>query len=222
MIKKTHKQIFGLLVCTLLTAQTLSAYTQTINDIELKVNDYATNPETILVYANTPITAGQFLTKGIHPIRLKVTNKSDAPIIISPKSVFKEQVDAYQAARMFHVNNQFTSSLFFDACLLTTGVNVFAWGPAIPLSFIAGFLPGSAVGAIYWFYVRSKNGQLNHAFDRALMEQYKNGECVIQPGSSTTKIVLLKQDHRISRFTFRVFDQPSKQTAASFEVALDN
>ena len=67
--------------------------------------------------------------------------------------------------------------------------------------------PGSVVGAIHYFYVRGKNKQLNQDFTRALAEHNKNGECVIQPGSSVTKILLLKQDSRISRFTFRVFDE---------------
>lgn len=222
MIKKNHKRIFSLLICALLAPHMLSGYTQVNNNIELKVHDCAANPGQALVYATNPITAGQFLQKGIHPVRLKITNKSDAPIIISSKSVFKEQVDPYQAARMFHLNNQFTSSLFLDACLLTTGVNVFAWGPAIPFSFIAAFLPGSAVGTTYWFYVRSKNGQLTQDFNRALTENYKNNECIIQPESSVTKIVLLRKEYKIPRFTFRVFDEQNKQAVASFEVTLDS
>jgi hypothetical protein len=223
MIKKNHKQIFSLLVCTLLAPQALYAYTQITNDIELAVNDYAAKPEQVLVYGIKPITAGQFLTKGIHPVRLKITNKSDAPIIISAKSVSKEQVDTYQAARMFHIDNQYTSSLLLDYYLITIGINTLCGVIPGIISIVLPIIPpGSIVAAIYCFHIKGKNGQLTQDFNRALTEQYKNGECVIQPGSSVTKIVLLKKEHRIPRFTFRVFDEQNKQAVASFEVALEN
>lgn len=215
------RYIFSFLACIAFSSHALYGYIQKVNDIELKVKDCADNLGEVLVYASNPVTAGQFLQKGIHPVKLKIFNKSSEPVIISSKSVFKELVEVESAARMFHANNQFTRSLFLDACLITTGVNVFAWGPAVPFSFIAGFLPGSALGAIYWMYVRGKNSQLNQDFMRALAEHNKNSECVIQPGSSVTKILLLKQDQRISRFTFRVFDEQNKQFVASFEVNLD-
>jgi len=222
-IKKNYKQIFGFLACALIAPQALYAYTQTTNNIELKVTNCAANPGEVLVYASNPITAMQFLQKGIHPVRLKITNKSDNPIIISSKSIFKEQVDVYQAARKFHVNNQFTSSLLLDACLLTTGVNIATVCLVPPMIVITPltWFPGNVVGAVYWFYVRGKNKDMNQAFSHALTEQQKNGECVIQPGSSVTKIVLLKKEHRIPRFTFKVFDEQNKQ-AAAFEVTLED
>ncbi len=224
MIKNNHKRIFSFILCMLLAPQALSAYTQITNDIELTVNDCSAKPEKVLVYTNTPVTAGQFLQKGIHPVRLKITNKSDAPIIVSGKSIFKEQVDAYQAARMFHIDNQFTSSLFLDYYLLTIGINTICLSPlgGIASIVIPIIPPGSIIAAIYYFKTKGKNNQLNQDFNRALTEQNKNGEYVIQPGSSLTKIVLLKKEHRIPRFTFRVFDEQNKQAVASFEVALEN
>lgn len=219
---KNYKQIFGFALCTLIASQGLYAHTQTVNNIELKVHDCAAKPEEILVHTSHPVTVGQFLQKGIHPVRLKISNNSDAPIIISAKSIFKEQVDVDQAARMFHLDNQYTSSLFLDYYLMTIGINtLFCIIPGI-LSIIFPIIPpGSIVAAVYYFRVKGKNAELTQAFNRMLAEQYKNGVCVIQPGSSATKIVLLKQDHRISRFTFRAFDEQNKQFVASFEVALD-
>jgi len=223
MIKKNYTQIFTFAVCALLVPHALYGYTQVSNDIELTVNDYADNPGEVLVYGSRPITAAQFLQKGIHPVKLKISNKSSDPVIISPKSVFKELVGVENAARMFHVDNQWTSSLLLDACLLATGVNIATMCMIPPMIIITlwTWFPGNVIGAIYWFNVRGKNKQLNQDFIRALAEQHKNGECVIQPGSSATKILLLKQDHRLSRFTFRVFDEQNKQFVASFEVALD-
>ena len=103
--------------------QALHGHTQVVNDIELKVNDCADNPGEVLVYGGTSITVAQFLQKGIHPVKLKISNKSNEPIIISPKSVFKEQVDVENAARMFHVDNQYTTSLLLDYYLITVGIN---------------------------------------------------------------------------------------------------
>ena len=71
---------------------------------------------------------------------------------------------------MFHANNQLTSSLLLDACLVTLGVNtatVCIMPPMILVTLFTCF-PGNICGAIYWFYVRSKNKQLNQDFIRAL------------------------------------------------------
>ena len=90
MIKKSYKQIFAFSICALLMPQVLYGHTQVVNDIELKVNDCADNPGEVLVYGGTSITVAQFLQKGIHPVKLKISNKSNESMIISPKSVFKE------------------------------------------------------------------------------------------------------------------------------------
>lgn len=224
MIKMNHKQAFALLVCSLLAPQVLCAYTQMTNDIELKVNDCAANLGEVLVYTSNPITAGQFLEKGIHPVRVKISNKSNHPIVVSPKSVFKEQVDVFQAARMFHLDNQFTASLLLDYYLLTIAINsVVGLGIGGLVSVFVPILPpGSLIAGVYCLYVRDKNKQLSENFNRILAEQRANGECVIQPGASMTKILLLKKEHRIPRFTFRVFDKQSNQAVASFEVKLED
>src|ERR1700681_461706 len=149
-----NKQILSFLTYLLITSHVLCAYTQTTNDITLKVIDLAENPGETLVYASSPITAGQFLQKGIYPVKLKISNNSSEPVIISAKSVFKEQVDVGTAARKFHGNNQLTSSLLLDACLIATGVNIATVCLVPPMILITPWtwFPGNVVGAIYWFH----------------------------------------------------------------------
>lgn len=224
MNKSIHKQVFKFLVCALLVPQFLFGYTNIIDDIKLEVSNLADNPREALVSTVNPITSStksitvdQFLKKGITPVKVTISNNSKNSIIISPESVLKESLTADEAAGMFHIDHIITQHLLAEACI----AGIFS-----PIPVLSGFA--------YWYgakhYITTTNEQLTVAFNQAFAEQDKKGKCikldkkgncVIKPGSSVTKVVLLKEEDELSQFTFQVFDE-QKAIISSFEVALEN
>lgn len=224
MNKSIHKQVFRLLVSALLIPQIVFAYTNTINNVTLEVDNLADSPREALVSTVNPITSStksitvdQFLQKGITPVKVTISNNSKNAIIISPESVLKEYITAHEAAGMFHIDHIITQHLLAEACI----AGIFSPIPVLS-------------GIAYWYgakhYINITNEQLTVAFNETFVEQDKKGKslkldkkgrCVIKPGATVTKVVLLKETSESVQFTFQVFDEHQK-TIASFEVALEN
>jgi len=216
MTHTNYKQIFTFALCTLIAPHALYAYTQTINGIELKVSDCAAKPQELLISITNPVTStvnpitvDQFLQKSMHPVRLKISNNSKNSIVISPKSVLKEYIDADQAARMFHIDHLITPHLIAEACVV---------GILCPIQILSGIA--------YWYgvnhYIKTTNEHLTQAFNQTFGEQNKKGKCIIKPGSSVTKILLLKEEDESPQFTLQVFDEQNKQAIACFDITLKN
>lgn len=234
-----------LLTAVLLLPGALCANTQEQNDIEIKITDYARDPYHVLVHANKPVTAEMFFSKGIYPISIEVHNKSDEPVTITPHSIQVPVVNACTAARTFHRDNQYLSSLFLESFLLGSVVNggllfvnPFAWGSLVAiaadaatdfqvggglvtlsgLSIIVG--PGTLVGFLYWLYKRSQNKGINARFARDLVSCDQQ-RIMIQPGAKIRKFMLLKKTPDLNAFTFRLFDATAQTSVASFSVYLE-
>jgi hypothetical protein len=187
-----YKNIFFIL-CAVFASQVLRAYSQKINDIELKVIDCAKKPDEILISMPSPvalsdifITINQFLQRDIHPVYLQISNNSKNPIMILQKSITK-QINPEDAARMFHIN----------------------FGPFGCLIYLSED------------HIKTFNEHLDQIFNQTFTEQFNTSKAIINPGLSATKIVLLNNKGPLE-FTCQVFDQGGKEVVASFTMDLKN
>lgn len=197
---------------------------QTSNNIQLSVTDYAENPSHTLVHSETPITASMIMAKGVHPVKIALTNNGTRPVVLTKESLKVSLADPYYLSRKFHSLNQFTSSNFFDWMWISLLINfgwttvTFGWGNVTIIPTL-GFCPGGFLAFIYWWKTGNKNKTMTAAFMRDLVMFSDKGRVIIYPGQTVQRILLLPKSG-VDACTLRIFDESGTQPVAGFPIYL--
>jgi hypothetical protein len=197
---------------------------QTSNNIQLSVTDYTQNPSHTLVHSETPITASMVMSKGVHPVKIALTNNGTRPVVLTKESLKVSLADPYYLSRKFHSLNQFTSSNFFDFIALMVCINCIYYPVtiSIPLAWCfwwAGLFPGGPIAFIYWWKTGNKNKTMTAAFMRDLVMFSDKGRVIIYPGQTVQRILLLPKSG-VDACTLRIFDESGTQPVAGFPIYL--
>jgi len=207
-----------IIAATLTIPSLVCAFEQKQDGITLKVTDYGKKTSSVLGYTpDGALTADKFLAKGIHPVRVCITNNTDKPIMISGRSARLKFIDQQTLADIFQNANLLTSSLALDSVALWFGL--MAFDKLVGLSYWP--ILNTIIAVRFYYSSNNKNEAVSKILkDLSAQEELRYPE-VIQPGKKISKLLLI--DERISKkriFEFLMFDEKHEESITKFEIKL--
>jgi len=214
-----NKRIMNFIVVAILVMPGLiSAFEQKQDGITLKVTDYAQKTASVMGYTpDGALTAENFLTKGIHPVRITIKNDTDKPVMISKRST-RLNVIAQEALVDIFQKDVVSSAVFGAAIRLAIYMGI---TELLGMSRLWYLLDIFLVCEYYQSVVSTKHDVLSKVLkDLSVQEELRYPD-VIQPGKKITKLLFIDERIKKNRMCeFLVFDEKDEEIRTKFDIRL--